>query len=183
MRSHAPPSRVHRRDQPGPDGAGGALQRDRRPEVNNWNWLTDELLGVWYGVDTDAAGRVVRIDLAGQWDNETQEYIPHGLRGELPAELENLTELTTLSLSGNNLTGPIPPELGSLTKLTSLELSHNDLPDQVRRSLTTEHGPKEDISIALKGDISTAVRQRPSCKPFVRQFGPCLADKPVPGEV
>ena len=55
-------------------------------------------------------GRVVRIDLAGQWDNETQEYISHGLRGELPAELANLTELTSLSLSGNGLTGPIPPE-------------------------------------------------------------------------
>ena len=99
--------------------------------VNNENWLTDAPLGEWYGVDTDAAGRVVRIDLGGQWDNETREYISHGLRGELPAELANLTELTTLSLSGNGLTGPIPPELGNLTELTSLELSYNRLADAI----------------------------------------------------
>ena len=99
--------------------------------INNRNWLTDAPLGEWYGVGTDAAGRVVRIDLAGQWDNEAREYISHGLRGELPAELANLTELTTLSLSGNGLTGPIPPELGNLTELTSLELSYNRLADAI----------------------------------------------------
>ena len=99
--------------------------------VDNTNWLTDAPLGVWYGVDADAAGRVVRIDLAGQWDNETQEYISHGLRGELPAELAKLTELTTLRLSGNGLTGPIPSELGNLTELTSLELSYNRLADAI----------------------------------------------------
>ena len=95
--------------------------------VNNENWLTDAPLGEWYGVDTDAAGRVVRIDLGGQWDNETRVYIPHGLRGELPIELANLTELTTLSLAANSLSGPIPPKLGNLASLKRLELYHNSL--------------------------------------------------------
>ena len=95
--------------------------------VNNENWLTDAPLGEWYGVDTDAAGRIVGIDLAGQWDNETRVYIPHGLRGELPIELANLTELTTLRLRANSLSGPIPPKLGNLASLKRLELSHNSL--------------------------------------------------------
>ena len=95
--------------------------------VDNTNWLTDAPLGEWYGVDADAAGRVVRIDLAGRQDNETQEYIPHGLRGELPAELANLTELTSLVLSNNDLSGSIPSELGSLPNLMWLSLWQNVL--------------------------------------------------------
>ena len=95
--------------------------------VDNTNWLTDAPLEEWYGVDTDAAGRIVGIDLAGQWDNETRVYIPHGLRGELPIELANLTELTTLSLAANSLSGPIPTKLGNLTSLKRLELYHNRL--------------------------------------------------------
>ena len=95
--------------------------------INNTNWLTDAPLGEWYGVDTDASGRVVRLDLAGRWDSETRVYIPHGLRGELPIELANLTELTTLSLAANSLSGPIPTKLGNLTSLKRLELYHNRL--------------------------------------------------------
>ena len=95
--------------------------------VDNTNWLTDAPLGEWYGVDTDVAGRVVRIDLAGQWDHEAQRNISHGLRGELPVELGNLTELTQLRLRNNDLTGPIPPELGNLAKLESLNLAFTTL--------------------------------------------------------
>ena len=35
--------------------------------LNSDNWLTDAPLGEWYGVDTDASGRVVRLDLVGMW--------------------------------------------------------------------------------------------------------------------
>ena len=95
--------------------------------VDNTNWLTDAPLGEWYGVSTDGAGRVVRIRLSGRWDNEIRQYVGHGLRGELPDELANLTALTTLWLSDNNLTGSIPPELGSLSNLEALYLYRNDL--------------------------------------------------------
>ena len=40
------------------------------------------------------------------------------MTGEIPAELGDLTNLTELHLSGNQLTGEIPAELGSLTNLT-----------------------------------------------------------------
>lgn len=42
----------------------------------------------------------------------------------LPAEIGNLTSLTTLDLAGNSFT-TLPAELGNLTKLTTLDLSNN----------------------------------------------------------
>ena len=80
--------------------------------LNSDNWLTDAPLGDWYGVDTDASGRVVRLDLAGMWDSENSQWIRHGLSGAIPAELGGLANLETLSLGNNELTGPIPAELG-----------------------------------------------------------------------
>ena len=82
----------------------------------NTNWLTDAPLGEWYGVNTDATGRVVQLHLE---DN--------ALTGPIPPELGNLAKLTSLELWVNSLSGPIPPELGNLAKLTSLELWVNSL--------------------------------------------------------
>ena len=95
--------------------------------VNSENWLTDAPLQEWYGVDTDGSGRVVRVDLRGWWDEEAQQYVPHGLTGPIPPVLGGLANLEYLSLSSNDLTGPIPPELGNLANLTVLWLSSNDL--------------------------------------------------------
>ena len=95
--------------------------------VNNENWLSDAPLGDWYGVDTDAAGRVVRLDLSGSFDNETQLPVVHGLAGPIPPELANLGSLRILDLGHNLLSGHIPPELGSLANLTELWLTRNGL--------------------------------------------------------
>ncbi len=94
---------------------------------DNTNWLTDKPLGEWYGVDTDASGRVVRLILAGGWDNEAQRWVRHGLAGTIPGELGGLTELARLKLSGNELSGAIPAELGSLANLGTLWLADNQL--------------------------------------------------------
>ena len=94
--------------------------------VDNTNWLTDAPLGDWYGVETDASGRVLHLDLSGNRDN-WPEVIPHGLSGSIPSELNNLSGLTRLDLAYNDLTGPIPPELGDLTNLRSLYLRANNL--------------------------------------------------------
>ncbi|GEM_PF-200980 len=93
---------------------------------DNTNWLSDKPLGEWYGVDTDADGRVVSIDLSGHYDFDAQQYVRHGLTGEIPPELGNLSNLRTLSLIVNSLTGEIPPELGSLD-LHTLSLNANSL--------------------------------------------------------
>ncbi len=93
--------------------------------VDNTNWLTDAPLGEWYGVDTDASGRVVELDLSGWW--EGSEQIGGGLQGYIPPELGNLARLEELDLSINSLTGTIPPELGNLVNLRRLALGDNRL--------------------------------------------------------
>ena len=95
--------------------------------INSENWLTDASLGDWYGVRTDGSGRVVSLDLAGEWDSEQGEHLLHGLTGQIPVELANLDKLRTLNLRDNALEGSIPPELGSLANLESLQLGGNNL--------------------------------------------------------
>ena len=95
--------------------------------LNSDNWLTDAPLGEWYGVETDASGRVVGLDLAGEWDDEADQPIPHGLTGPIPPDLGNLTGLENLILPLNHLNGPIPAELGNLAALKELHLYDNEL--------------------------------------------------------
>ena len=95
--------------------------------ANSENWLTDAPLEEWYGVDTDASGRVVGLVLSGIWDSEAEQPVIHGLAGVIPPELGNLTSLTNLDLGYNLLSGPIPPELANLTDLGRLVLRRNFL--------------------------------------------------------
>ena len=82
--------------------------------TNNDGWDSTEPLDTWFGVTTDANGRVTELDLSG-----------NNLRGTVPAQLATLTELTSLDLSGNQLRGAISPELRGLSHLTTLDLSAN----------------------------------------------------------
>ena len=84
--------------------------------TNGGNWLTDAPLGEWYGVSTDAGGRVVGLDLQ-----------LNGLEGPIPRELGGLAELETLIFFENELTGSIPPELGALAKAKLVVLAANQL--------------------------------------------------------
>ena len=97
----------------------------------NWvdaeNWLTDKPLGDWYGVDTNDSGRIVSLDLRGEWDSEAGLPIPHGLSGSIPPELGSLANLANLDLGYNNLTGPMPPELGNLANLRRISVTRNSL--------------------------------------------------------
>ena len=83
---------------------------------NNDNWLSCEPGNQWHGVTTDQNGHVTVLDLG---DNQ--------LKGDLPAELGNLSNLRELRMGDNQLTGAIPVELGQLANLEILDLHRNDL--------------------------------------------------------
>ncbi|MDE0073694.1 MAG: Ig-like domain-containing protein [Gammaproteobacteria bacterium] len=119
----------------------------------NWaddeNWLGDGPLGEWRGVETDAFGRIVRLDLGGRQDGETGEWVSHGLRGPLPPELGSLTGLTSLNLRANALAGPIPPQLGNLARLEELWLDGNQLEGPIPPELGRLAGL---MSLSLSGN-------------------------------
>ncbi len=123
--------------------------------INSENWLTDAPLGDWYGVHTDGLGRVVELDLAGEWDRDKREWVSRGLSGPIPPELANLTQLRRLELYENALEGPIPPELGTLVNLEDLSLGGNNLVGAIPSELANL-AELRDLSLngnALEGAI------------------------------
>lgn len=80
------------------------------------NWLTDEPIRNWYGVEVDRHGRVVELRLN-----------VNNLTGVLPHSLWALTALTNLEMYSNKIIGYIPPGIGLLSSLTNLELDANQL--------------------------------------------------------
>ncbi len=120
--------------------------------TDNSNWLSEAPIGEWYGVSTDASGRVTELVL---------RY--NRLTGSIPPVLGDLTNLRVLNFSpadgtrrladcedgacidyvygipvgsANQLSGDIPPELGSLRKLELLGLRSNDLTGEIPPELS-----------------------------------------------
>ena len=93
-----------------------ATDGDNWHDNTGWDFTTDPSSS-WEGV-TVTDGRVTRLQL-----------VNNNLKGSLPAELGDLSELTYLQISDHQetLTGAIPSELGKLAKLTQLRLNHNRL--------------------------------------------------------
>ena len=105
---------------------------------NNTTWASDAPLDEWFGVTTDADGRVIRLEVSGT-----------GLSGPIPPILAKLTKLERLDLSGGpirgadsdgpncagSLRGEIPSELGELTNLRELDLSCNELVGRIPSAL------------------------------------------------
>ncbi|MCB0278035.1 MAG: hypothetical protein KDD94_00930, partial [Calditrichaeota bacterium] len=83
----------------------------------NWtnSWDLNTAVSTWFGV-TLANNRVVSLNLAN-----------NNLNGTIPAQLEDLIELTTLNLGSNQINGYLPTEFNNLSKLTSLDIHQNNL--------------------------------------------------------
>eukprot|EP00252_Welwitschia_mirabilis_P015141 TRINITY_DN33328_c0_g1_i1.p1 TRINITY_DN33328_c0_g1~~TRINITY_DN33328_c0_g1_i1.p1 ORF type:complete len:969 (+),score=9.90 TRINITY_DN33328_c0_g1_i1:298-3204(+) len=67
----------------------------------------------WGGVTCDSSGKVKGINIQGM-----------GVTGTLPADFNNLTALTTLSMQHNNISGPLPSFRG-MQNLQSVYLGQN----------------------------------------------------------
>ena len=113
--------------------------------ADNENWLSEQPLGEWYGVDTEG-DRVVGLDLAA-----------NDLSGTLPARLWLMSHLRELYLEDNELTGEIPkleegetPRNYRYPRITIIDLSSNQLsgcvPALVAEAVGTnsaDYGPLE----------------------------------------
>lgn len=88
-------------------------QTDGANWTRNSGWLKTTTPCSWHGI-TCSEGHVARVSL-----------LSNQLSGTLPAELANLSNLTSLNLVGNQLSGSILSELGNLSNLTNLNLSAN----------------------------------------------------------
>ena len=112
--------------------------------TNATNWNSDTHISKWHGVTVDPSGRVTELRL-----NRNR------LRGELPPELGNLSELGILSAWANELTGSMPPEMAGLTKLEDLGLGGNRLSGEIPswigglRNLRVLHLPSNRFTGAI----------------------------------
>ena len=80
----------------------------------NDGWLSDAPLGRWQRVITDENGQVTGLDLGS-----------NRLSGEIPTELEDLSNLKLLFISDNELTGELPQGLTGLSGLESFHFHDN----------------------------------------------------------
>ena len=135
---------------------------------SNRNWLSDAPIGRWPGVTTGESGRVTHLHLN---DNR--------LRGEIPSELGNLTQLKELYLSQNRLTGEIPPALGNLTKLRHLVLFQNQLTGAIPPELANLKNLERLVLYdnRLSGEIPLALGRLANLKRLYlaqNQFSGCI---------
>ena len=89
--------------------------------INKANWLSNLPLDQWYGVDIDASGSVVSVDLRS---NNLDGFITPGLR--------SLDSLAMLRLEGNSLLGCIPAGLTvPLDVAARMQMEEGGILDQV----------------------------------------------------
>lgn len=125
----------------------------RATDGDNWHrnqgWLSDLPIGQWLGINVDGT-RVIEINLG---DNN--------LRGQIPPEMGQLSELWTLLLYNNLLTGPIPRSMGMLHNLRQLWLWGNNLTGHIPSELGNLSSLRE-LSLggnSLEGPIPVSILQ------------------------
>ena len=115
-------------------------------EIGN-SWLKTSLICSWEGVYCQN-GHVVSLSLSsenmrGSLPKEIGNFsqlgsiqiIDSNLTGSLPSEIGNLENLKQLLFFDNQFTGQIPPELGRLSKLINLGLGGNNLTGNIPSEL------------------------------------------------
>ena len=143
------------------------------------NWKTAAPLGQWYGVTTDVAGRVTRLEL--HHNNLSSNVLPGALgsleklerldlsdntllTAPIPVQLGSLANLRVLDLGGTMVTGPIPVQLGSLANLRVLDLSETGVSGPIPAELGNLTSLRKlDLSYAwgLSGRLPPGLRGTP----------------------
>ncbi|KNA14906.1 hypothetical protein SOVF_103090 [Spinacia oleracea] len=80
------------------------------------SWNGNDACNRWTFITCDLNGNVITVNFAKQ-----------GFSGTISPAFANLTSLTDLYLSDNNLTGTIPSSLTSLTHLKKIDITNNDI--------------------------------------------------------
>lgn len=116
--------------------------------IEHTNWLQNQAPCSWFGV-LCSNGHVFALSLP-----------QNNLRGTLPMELGNLSELVVLQLPSNHLAGDLPYELGNLATLQTLDLYGNQLSGQIPvtlgnlRQLTTLRLHNNQLRGAIPAQIA-----------------------------
>ncbi len=109
------------------------------------NWSSDVPIGDWNGITVEGSPpRVTKLRFSDPfasvgndqlWDLKKAPF----LKGSIPPELGELSNLEELHLSYNSLSGGIPKQLGNLSNLTQLYLSYNNLSGRIPKQLGKLH--------------------------------------------
>lgn len=83
--------------------------------TNNENWCSDKPVSEWYGV------------ICGESFIWGLQLGNNNLKGEIPNEIGNLSNIQSLVLGNNQISGMVPKEMRKLNKLHSLDLSYTDI--------------------------------------------------------
>jgi len=97
--------------------------------TDNTNWLSDTAVVYWYGVTVNS-GYVTNLNLSN-----------NNLKGTIPAEIGDLTNLEILRLDYNNLTGSMPTELTNPVYLKTIRLNNN----QITGTFPTDDGDLSNL--------------------------------------
>ncbi|SVB38706.1 uncharacterized protein METZ01_LOCUS191560, partial [marine metagenome] len=93
------------------------------------------LIGSVWGQNCTANDGTDGVELWGECysiENTTGLDLSYiGVTGEIPPEIGNLINLSSLILKENQFSGIIPPEIGSLTNLINLDLGGNQLSGEI----------------------------------------------------
>ncbi|CUG87398.1 GP46-like surface antigen, putative [Bodo saltans] len=115
----------------------------------SWNPLDDSSdFCRWYGVTCSEGGRVTQLILAA-----------NGLRGTIPPELGNATELEFVDFSMNSLSGTLPTELSFCQQLNTLYLHSNVLTGTIPSTYASWKGSNLEFDVSNNKLIGTISEQ------------------------
>ena len=151
------------------DAANNYLQAEH--PLRTWGTGTTQKIDAWDGITVSSvapsSNRVTAVNLNNTSGNSS--LAGPGIRGTIPSQLANLTELLTLEASWNKLSGGIPARLSQLSKLEIIDFRGNRLtgpiPIQLRYLTNLRHLYLSNNS--LTGNIPAQLGQLTNLRGFL----------------